>query len=69
MGFTIKIIIFCEYFFKKDVLFVNSSSCSSSSSSSITYNLLNNSNIAYFWHNVFNNLNQSCILTVCREYL
>ncbi len=40
-----------------------------SSSSSITYILLNNSNIAYFWHNVFDKLNQTFILTGCREYL
>ncbi len=34
------------------------------SSSSITYILLNNSNIAYFWHNVFNKLNQTFIWRV-----
>ncbi len=33
------------------------------------YILLNNSNIAYFWHNVFNKLNQTFILMGCREYL
>ncbi len=49
----------------KVLLFFNSSS----SSSSITYILRNNSNIAYFWHNVFNKLNQTFILTDCREYL
>ncbi len=39
-------------FLSKIKLFFNSSS---SSSSNITYILLNNnSNIAYFWHNVFN---------------
>ncbi len=32
------------------------------------YILLNNSNIAYFWHNVFK-LNRTFILTGCREYL
>ncbi len=30
-------------------------------SSSITYILLNNSNKAYFWHNVFNKLNRTFI--------
>ncbi len=59
MGFTIKIQIFCDYFLKnKALLFFNSSS-------SITYILLNNSNIAYF----FNKLNRTFILTGCREYL
>ncbi len=51
------------YFLKNTILlFFNSSS-------SITYILLNNSNIAYFWHNVFNKLNQTLILMGCREYL
>ncbi len=31
--------------------------------------LLNNNNTAYFWHNVFNKLNQTFILTGCREDL
>ncbi len=45
--------IFCDYFLKNKVLlFLN---ISSSSSSSITFILLNNSNIAYFWHNAFPN--------------
>ncbi len=38
-------------------------------SSSIMYILLNNSNIAYFWHNVFNKLNQTFILADCSEYI
>ncbi len=32
------------------------------------YILLNNSSIAYFWHNIFK-LNQTFILTGGREYL
>ncbi len=49
--------------------FFSQSAPGSSSSSSSTYILLNNSNIAYFWHNVFNKLNQTFILTGCREVL
>ncbi len=45
-GFTIQIKILCD-FLKIKLLFFNSSS-------SIMYILLNNSNIDYFWHNVFN---------------
>ncbi len=57
--------IFCDYFLKNKVLlFFNSSS-----NNSITYIQLNNSNIAYFWHNAFNKLNRTFILTGCREYL
>ncbi len=37
--------------------------------SSSTYILLNNSNIDYFWHNVFNKLNRTFILTGFHEYL
>ncbi len=55
--------IFCDYFLKNKVLlFFNSSS-------SITYILLNNSNIAISGHNVFNKLNRTFILTGCRVKL
>ncbi len=33
------------------------------------YILLNNSKIDYFWHNIFNKLNRTFILTGCSEYL
>ncbi len=37
--------------------------------SSSMYILQNNSNIDYLWHNVFNKLNRTFILTGCHEYL
>ncbi len=64
----IKIKIFCDYSLKKIIIYYFSTVVVSSSCSS-THILLNNSNIAYLWHNVFNKVNQTFILTGCCEYL
>ncbi len=64
-GMQIK--IFCGYFFKTFKLYYFSTVVVVSSN--YTYSLLNNSNIAYFWLDVFNKLNRTFILMGCREYL